>query len=151
MAALSSMMRSRRLTYSVRELCTGSIPSFAGDFQDESCPLSGPGTFRAQCAAAVVRRERAAMQTDPMAGFWGGKAVAEELAHFLGRYAHAVIDHRNAHSAFGRFDAQGNELVRPSRLVTCILRVAHEIYQYLQYLVFVDGDGGYLAELALQR
>ena len=48
-------------------------------------------------------------------------------------------------------DAQGDELIGPSRFVACVFGVAHQVDEDLQDFVLVDGDRRHVAEFALQR
>jgi len=64
------MMRMRRLTRAV-ELYTGGLPGRARQLENERCAASRPVAHRMQGSAEVLRRERAAVQTEAVPGLAG--------------------------------------------------------------------------------
>src|SRR6185437_9637175 len=106
MAALSSMIRTRRLAV-VCGLDMRGLRRAAGQFEHEGGAAAGSVALHAQRAAELLRRERAAVQAEAVPGGARGEAMAEQPRHVLRRDADAVVDDADAHAAFGRLDAQG--------------------------------------------
>src|SRR5665213_1915820 len=150
MAALSSMMRMRRMTKEAK-LTTGMLQGNARQFEYEGGAASRPVTLGMQGAAKFLGCERATVQAEAVAGLTGGEAVSEQAVPVLGEDADTVVDDGDAHADRGAFYAQGDEFFGFTRFVACVLGVAHEIHQNLQHLVFIDGDRRHVAEFAPQR
>ena len=152
-AALSSMTRMRRLMVAAAAGPShGAPPAVRPAARGGMRALSGAVALGAQCPAELLRRERAAVQAEAMAGLAGREAVAEQPAHVLRRDADAVVDDAICAPLPGsRLDAERQQLVLAPGLVAGVLGVADQVDEDLQHLVLVDGDRRNVAELAAQR
>src|SRR5258708_4948717 len=150
MAALSSMIRMRRLARAV-ESGTGRLRRVARQLEDECRAASRPVARTEQRAAEFVEGERPAVQAEAVPIHARREAVCEQAGHIFRGNAHAIVDDANAHTGRRALYAQGQKLVGPARFIAGILGVAHEIHQNLQYLVLIDGDRRHLVEFAAQR
>src|ERR1700738_1689618 len=110
MAALSSMMRMRRL--GGFESCMGSVPSHVGQFEDECGAKSRAVAWRQQGPPQLLSRERTAVQAEAMARLSSRKAMGEQAVHVFRGDADPIVDDRDAYSLRRRLDAQDDELVR---------------------------------------
>src|ERR1700679_3348567 len=128
MAVLSSMTRMRRLA-SGAELGTGGLRRSAWEFENEGRAVSRSVAHHAQRAAEFLRRERPAMQAEAVPGRAGREAVGEKPGNVLQGDAHPIVDDADAHARRCALDAQCEKLVGPSRLIACVLGVAHQIDQ----------------------
>src|ERR1700676_5251575 len=139
MAALSSMMRMRRL--GGFESSMGAVQSRAGQFEDECGATSRSVALGMQGSSQLLSRECAAVQAKAMPRLSSRKAMGEQAVHVLRGDAHPIVDDRDAYTLRRRLNAKGDELVRLARLVAGILGVAHQIDEYLQHLVLIDCNG----------
>src|SRR5450631_423759 len=149
MAALSSMMRMRRL--GAFESCMGTIfPSHTGQFEDECGAPARAVAFSMQGSSQLLSRECAAVQAKTMPRLSSRKAMGEQAVHIFRRDANPVVDDRDAYPLRRRGNTQDDDLLGLARLVAGILGVAHQIDENLQHLVLIDRNGWYWGELTLQ-
>src|ERR1700734_914328 len=139
MAALSSMMRMRRLARDVGLAMSG-LCRAAGQFESECGAAARSAARHPQRAAELLSRECPAVQAETMPVHASGKTVSEQAGHIFRGNAHAVVDDGDVHTGRRLFDAQRDEFVRSARFIARVLGVAYEIHQYLQDLVLIDGD-----------
>src|SRR6266849_3183834 len=125
MAALSSMMRIRRL--GGFESCMGGLPSHVGQFENECGAASRSVARREQGPPQLLSRERAAVQAKAMPRLSSRKTVGEQAVHVFRGDADPIVDDRDAHILRRWGNAQDDELFRLARLVAGILGVAHQI------------------------
>src|SRR5258706_16369942 len=132
MAALSSMMRMRRL--GGFESCMGGVPSHVGQFEDECGAKSRAVAGREQGPSQLLSRECAAVQAEPMSRLSSRKAMGEQTVHVFRGYADPIVDDLDAYSLRTGGNGQDNDLFRLARLVAGILGVPHQIYEDMKNL-----------------
>src|ERR1700736_4165156 len=104
MAALSSMMRIRRLTRAVKLSISG-LRIAARQLENERRTASQPVAHRMQRSAEFLSGERAAVQAETVPGLAGGEAMSEKAAHILCGDAHAIVNDADAHAVYRTLDA----------------------------------------------
>src|SRR5271154_5030243 len=97
MAALSSMMRMRRLARDVG-LAMGGLCRAAGQLESECGAAARSVARHPQRAAEFLSRERPAVQTETMPVHAGGKAVSEKAGHIFRGNADAIVDDGDVHA-----------------------------------------------------
>src|SRR5260221_12768795 len=100
MAALSSMMRMRRL--GGFESCMGGVPSHVGQFEDECGAKSRAVAGREQGPSQLLSRECAAVQAEAMSRLSSRKAMGEQALHVCRGHGDPLVDDRDACSLGGR-------------------------------------------------
>src|ERR1700727_1657921 len=123
MAALSSMMRMRRVAREV-ELAMSGLCRSARQLESERGAAARSAARHPQRAAELLSRERPAVQTETMPVHASREPVSEKAGHILRGNAYAVVDDGDVHAGRRPFDAQGDELVGSARFIACVLGVA---------------------------
>ena len=93
-------------------------------------------------ASHFAGRKGPAMEAKTVAILTGGESVVKNPRQVLCGNTDPIVDHRNPDTILDATYSEGHALVRQSRFITRVLRVADQIHQNLQYFVLVRADGG---------
>ena len=118
-------------------------------FEREGGAGAGPFTVRGQGTAHFLGGESAAVQTEAVTIFLGGKAVREDARQIVWRDADAVVfdDDGNAFVVV-HADGDFNALVSAGGGVDGVFRVTDQVHENLENLVFIDRDEGHFLVIA---
>src|ERR1700686_2708887 len=97
MAALSSMIKMRRLTSEVG-LSTDRLRGAARQLENERRAASQSVALGAQGSAELLGRERAVVKAETVPGLASREAMRENAVHILCENTHAIVNDGDAHA-----------------------------------------------------
>src|SRR5208282_1115655 len=114
-----------------------------GQFQSELGAFAGTVTARAQASVHLLGRVCAAVQSEPVTVFLGGKSVVEDFCHVLWWDADPVVADDNFDAVRSRrSDADDHAFLVFANVLHGMLGIAEEVDENLQKLMAIDANLG---------
>ena len=113
-----------------------------GQFERERGSFARSVALRGQSASEFFGRQGAAVQTEAVTVFSGGKAMVEDAGQVLGRNAHTIIDYRDPDVVLGVVHPHDHLFVIAPGFIAGVLGVTDQVDEDLQNFVFIRAERG---------